>query len=93
MAHLRWCLDTAGTEIAGLAMYNAGATRVRTDQTPKRTLDYVSRILETRNRLEDAFRLEYILKQGQPASQDPVADAAIKERKWALSQTAFFPYR
>jgi hypothetical protein len=93
MAHLRWCLDTAGTEIAGLAMYNAGATRVRTDQTPKRTLDYVSRILETRNRLEDAFRLEYILKKGQPASQDPVAAAAIKEKKFALSQTAFFPYR
>ncbi|MDR1108874.1 MAG: transglycosylase SLT domain-containing protein [Spirochaetaceae bacterium] len=93
MAHLRWCLDTAGSEIAGLAMYNAGATRVKADQTPKKTLDYASRILETRNRLEDAFRLEYVLRQGQRASQDPVADAAIKERKWALSQIAFFPYR
>jgi hypothetical protein len=90
MAHLRWCLDAAGSEIAGLAMYNAGVTRVNADQTPKKTLNYVSRILETRNRFEDAFRLEYVLKKGPPASQDPVAAAAIEERKSALIQIGLF---
>ncbi|WP_052297696.1 transglycosylase SLT domain-containing protein [Leadbettera azotonutricia] len=29
LSHLRWCLDNAGTEVAGLAMYNAGTGRVR----------------------------------------------------------------
>jgi soluble lytic murein transglycosylase-like protein len=92
MAHLRWCLDTAGSELAGLAMYNAGANRVTSNQTPKRTLDYVSRILEMRNRMEDAFRVEYFLKEGLPLSPDSVtADSA--EKKSELVQIAFFPYR
>jgi hypothetical protein len=60
MAHLRWCLDTAGSEVAGLAMYNAGTTRVRQGGTPKNTLDYVSRVLEYQNRVEEFFRSEYM---------------------------------
>ncbi|MDR2111150.1 MAG: transglycosylase SLT domain-containing protein [Spirochaetaceae bacterium] len=92
MAHLRWCLDTAGSELAGLAMYNAGANRVTSNQTPKRTLDYVSRILEMRNRMEDAFRVEYFLKEGLPVSPDPVR-AAASEKKSELVRIAFFPYR
>ncbi len=44
-SHLRWCLDYAGSEVAALAMYNAGTARVQKGQTPKKTLDYVSRIL------------------------------------------------
>jgi hypothetical protein len=46
LAHLRWCLDSGGNEVAALAMYNAGTKRVSTGGTPKRTLDYVSRILK-----------------------------------------------
>lgn len=92
MAHLRWCLDTAGSELAGLAMYNAGANRVTSNQTPKRTLDYVSRILEMRNRMEDAFRVEYFLKEGLPLSQDSMT-ADSSEKKSELVQIAFFPYR
>jgi hypothetical protein len=90
MAHLRWCVDTAGSELAGLAMYNAGANRVSSNQTPKKTLDYVSRILEMRNRIEDAFRVEYFLKEGLSVSQEP---AAVSEKKSELVQLAFFPYR
>jgi hypothetical protein len=56
MNHLRFCLDTGGTEVAALAMYNAGASRVRSAGTPKTTLDYISRILENRWEIENRFR-------------------------------------
>ena len=59
LAHLRWCLNTAGTEVAGLAMYNAGIYRVRSVGTPKNTLDYVSRILKNQRRIEELFKAEY----------------------------------
>ena len=60
MAHLRWCLDDAGTEVAALAMYNAGHNRVRSAGTPKSTLDYVSRILRRQRRIEELFIAEYM---------------------------------
>jgi hypothetical protein len=56
MNHLRYCLDTGGTEVAALAMYNAGTNRLRLAGTPKTTLDYISRILENRWEIEDRFR-------------------------------------
>lgn len=55
MAHLRWCLDTGGSVVAGLAMYNAGTNRVKADGTPKRTLDYISYVLEFQWKIEDTF--------------------------------------
>jgi hypothetical protein len=55
MAHLRWCLDSAESEVVALAMYNAGLTRVRNGGTPQRTLDYVSRILCHRENMEVLF--------------------------------------
>jgi hypothetical protein len=55
MSHLRYCLDTGGTEIAALAMYNAGSSRVHNSGTPKTTLDYVSRILDNRREIERLF--------------------------------------
>jgi soluble lytic murein transglycosylase-like protein len=59
MAHLRWCLDTGGSEVTGLAMYNAGSNRVKAGGAPRQTLDYVSRILEFRNGIESLFQVEY----------------------------------
>lgn len=59
LAHLRWCLNSAGTEVAGLAMYNAGHARVHTAGTPKKTLDYVSRILRRQRKIEELFIAEY----------------------------------
>ena len=56
MNHLRYCLDTGGTEVAGLAMYNAGTNRVRGSGTPKTTLDYINRILNNRWEIENRFR-------------------------------------
>ncbi|GHV81782.1 hypothetical protein AGMMS49991_03400 [Spirochaetia bacterium] len=55
MSHLRWCLDTGGSPVAGLAMYNAGTNRVAAGTTPKRTLDYVSRILDSQRQIEELF--------------------------------------
>jgi len=59
ISHLRWCLNTAGSEIAALAMYNAGETRVRSVGTPKSTLDYVSRILKRQREIEERFANYY----------------------------------
>jgi hypothetical protein len=58
MGHLRWCLDSGGSEIAALAMYNAGTGRVRSLGAPKITLDYIHRILENRRKIEEAFQAE-----------------------------------
>jgi hypothetical protein len=59
MSHLRWRLDLGGSEIAALAMYNAGTTRVRSGGTPKNTLDYISRILDNQRKIEDLFSLVF----------------------------------
>jgi hypothetical protein len=58
MGHLRWCLDTGGSEIAALAMYNAGTGRVSSGGTPKHTLDYIARILASRQKIDALFRAE-----------------------------------
>jgi hypothetical protein len=55
LSHLRWCLDSGGSLVAGLAMYNAGTNRVTAGGTPKRTLDYISNILDSKQRIEDLF--------------------------------------
>jgi len=58
LSHLRWCLNAAGTEVAALAMYNAGTTRVCSVGAPKNTLDYISRILKRRRKIEELFIAE-----------------------------------
>jgi hypothetical protein len=63
MSHLRLCLDTGGTEIAALAMYNAGTGRVRSTGAPKITLDYIQRILEGRRKIERIFAAEFSLPE------------------------------
>jgi len=55
MSHLRYCIDTGRSEIAALAMYNAGTGRVTSSGTPKTTLDYVSRVLENKSKIENSF--------------------------------------
>jgi hypothetical protein len=56
MNHLRHCLDLGGSEVAALAMYNAGTNRVNSANTPKSTLDYASRILHNSWIIETKFR-------------------------------------
>jgi hypothetical protein len=56
MNHLRHCLDTGGSEIAALALYNAGTGKVHATGAPKHTLDYIHRILENRQKIETRFQ-------------------------------------
>ena len=68
MAHLRWCLDNADSELAALAMYNAGLNRVKTGGTPKKTLDYVSRILKSAGNIDSLFaeeRTKWIIAEAE----------------------------
>ena len=60
MSHLRFCLNTAGNEIAALAMYNAGTNKVRNNNTPQRTLNYISQIESYRGLLEEHFASEVL---------------------------------
>ena len=65
MNHLRYCLDTGGSEIAALAMYNAGAGRVNSSGTPRTTLDYIGRIMNNRTKIEGLFQEREALFQEQ----------------------------
>lgn len=60
LAHLRFCLNTAGNEIAALAMYNAGTNKVRKNNTPQVTLNYISQIQNYRSELESNFASEVL---------------------------------
>jgi soluble lytic murein transglycosylase-like protein len=60
MSHLRFCIDTAGNEVSALAMYNAGTTKVRNDNTPSRTLNYISEILAYRDAIENLFQSKVV---------------------------------
>ena len=55
IGHLKHCLDIGGTVVVGLAMYNAGSGRVNTSGAPKVTLNYISRIMENRSKIENRF--------------------------------------
>jgi hypothetical protein len=93
ITHLKWCLDTGGSELVGLAIYNAGSTRINTDQTPRKTLSYASRVMDFKERIEESFRYEHLLREGFRVSYKPDPVAATNERKWELIQAAIFPYR
>ncbi len=60
MTHLRYCMDIAGNEITGLAMYNAGAARVKKNQTPQHTLNYVAKISNYRGYVENQFNSDVV---------------------------------
>ena len=63
IGHLRYCLDTGGSEISALAMYNAGTRRVRTTGTPEVTLNYISRILNNKSKIESHFHSRLIKEE------------------------------
>ncbi len=60
MNHLRFCLNSAGNEIAALAMYNAGSSKVKRNNTPQTTLNYISKIQNYRGMLEQNFASEVL---------------------------------
>ena len=63
VGHLRYCLNVGGSEVSALAMYNAGAGRVRSTGAPEVTLNYVSRILENRRKIESRFHSKLIKEE------------------------------
>ncbi|MCL2243711.1 MAG: transglycosylase SLT domain-containing protein [Treponema sp.] len=77
VGHLRFCLNTGGSEVSALAMYNAGTGRISNTGAPKVTLDYISRILENRSRIENRFHFMLIreeenrLTENQPIENQP----------------------
>jgi len=54
LKHLRFCLNQGQNELVALAIYNAGAHKVRKG-TPYSTLHHIARILEYRQKLEQDF--------------------------------------
>lgn len=66
LAHLRFCLDEGGNEVAGLAMYNAGNGRVGRGATPRKTLDYVYRVLAYEKNVVDLFAARVAAKGKKP---------------------------
>ncbi len=60
ISHLKFCLDTAGNDVAALAMYNAGTTRVRSNKTPQTTLNYIGNIIVYQKTLDDLFAQEVV---------------------------------
>ena len=51
-------MNVAGNEVTALAMYNAGTTKVRSNNTPQSTLVYVGKIVAYREKLDRLFAEE-----------------------------------
>ena len=64
-AHLAYCLEQGGNEVAALAVYNAGYGRVSKTGTPRSTLDYIHRALNYRSNLEALFEAQVVAKHAQ----------------------------
>jgi hypothetical protein len=69
VSHLKGCLDQAGNPVTALAMYNAGMGRVSRDATPKRTLNYVSRILAYEGNISSLFAAKVIAPRRGASSE------------------------
>jgi soluble lytic murein transglycosylase-like protein len=67
ISHLKGCLSEAGNEVAALAMYNAGTSRVTKGATPKKTLNYVSRILAYEDNISSLFAAK-VMTSPRPAA-------------------------
>ena len=51
LSYLRDCLEQGGNVVVGLAMYNAGRTRVKNQGTPRMTLDYIAKIMSLQSEI------------------------------------------
>jgi len=58
LRHLKFCLNKGKNELVGLAIYNAGVSRVVNGHIPFSTLNHVSRILEYKRKLDARLRTE-----------------------------------
>lgn len=79
VAHLDFCLDQGKNEVAALAIYNAGLTRVGKGGTPRNTLDYAARIVRWRDDLEDLFEVRVIAEEAFAKAGEADAAAGAKQ--------------
>jgi hypothetical protein len=79
MAHLRWCLDSGGSDVSALAIYNAGNERVNAGGTPKRTLDYISRILKVQRSIEVLFEAEFTRKYHSGGEEEALSGGSLRD--------------
>lgn len=79
LAYFRDCLDVAGNEVAALAMYNAGRTKVRNGGTPQRTLNYIAQISNYRDGLDELFKREVVEKLKNSADDSSFTIAALSQ--------------
>jgi hypothetical protein len=63
LGHLRYCLNSSSSEVSALAIYNAGAGRVKSTGAPEVTLNYTNRILENRRKIENHFNSRIIREE------------------------------
>jgi soluble lytic murein transglycosylase-like protein len=83
LAHFKYCLTVAENEVAALAMYNAGITRIKNDSTPRKTLNYISHILRYRQTLDDLFKEEIALFFNESANPILAMNTQAAERNTA----------
>lgn len=60
MEYLASCLELGENRVVALAMYNAGRGRVNGRGTPKMTLDYISKVLDHYDFLEERFESRHL---------------------------------
>ncbi|MDR0486685.1 MAG: lytic transglycosylase domain-containing protein [Treponema sp.] len=87
ISHLRFCLDSGGSEISALAMYNAGVGRVTNTGAPKVTLDYIHRILEHRRKIEGQFHERLTKEEARLSEEKPQEDPPVATAHPYLSHT------
>jgi len=78
LAHLRFCLDQGGNEVAALAMYNAGNGRVDRGATPRRTLDYVYRVLAYEKNIARLFEAKVASRVKKPLAVLTLGEAKAR---------------
>lgn len=86
LSHLAWFLESAGNEVAALAMYNAGSGSVERGSTPRRTLDYISRIQAYRDNILELFAAKVGLRAGSFEGALALANGASAQGPTSVGQ-------
>jgi len=74
VGHLRFCMNSSVNEISALAMYNVGTGRVRSTGAPEVTLNYTSRILENRRKVENRFFSRLLKEKEKRITENSVSE-------------------
>jgi len=91
ISHLKHCINSAGSEISALAMYNAGTGRVKTQGAPEVTLNYINRILENRRRIESRFLARLIREEERRLAQKPETGARLQANRTLIAASPLYP--